>query len=177
VIATSPWLVTVIQAPPLKAALARILDPILPTYTDRWAVEPKSLAHDPEVGDAYEQDPLVHSYITSRMYLAVTEAGQWALDHAAEFPLPLLLMHGTADRVTSWEASRNFARRLGRKVTWRSWEGWYHELHNEPERRHIVRVMMAWMNGRLEKARPSRPSAGQMRRRMRKSRPVLRKGA
>jgi alpha-beta hydrolase superfamily lysophospholipase len=177
VIATSPWLVTVVQAPPLKVALARILDPILPTYTDRWAVEPRALARDPEVGDAYERDPLVHDFITSRMYLAATEAGQWALEHAADFPLPLLLMHGTADRLTSWEASREFARRLGRKVTWRSWEGWYHELHNEPERRSIVRVMTAWMNGRLENKGPSRSPAGQMRPRMRKSGPIRRKGA
>lgn len=177
VIATSPWLVAVVKAPPLKAALARILDPILPTYTDRWAVEPKSLARDPEVGDAYERDPLVHDFVTSRMYLAATEAGQWAMDNAATFPLPLLLMHGTADRVTSWEASREFARRAGRNITWRSWDGWYHELHNEPERSRVVRVMTSWMNGRLEKAGPSRSSAGQMRPRMRKSRPILRKGA
>jgi hypothetical protein len=86
-------------------------------------------------------------------------------------------MHGTEDRLTSWEASREFARRLGRKVTWRSWEGWYHELHNEPEGRRVVRAMTAWMNGRLENPRPSRSSAGQMRPRMRKSRPILKKGA
>jgi alpha-beta hydrolase superfamily lysophospholipase len=177
VIASSPWLVTVVQAPPLKAALARILDPILPTYTDRWSVEPRSLARDPRIGDAYERDPLVHDFITSRLYLAATEAGQWALDHAADFPLPLLLMHGTADRLTSWDASREFARRLGRKVTWRSWEGWYHELHNEPERRRIARVMKDWMNGRLENTRSSRSTAGQIRPRMRKSGPLRRKGA
>lgn len=177
VIATSPLLVTVVQAPPLKVALARLLDPILPTYTDRWGVEPKALARDPGVGDAYERDPLVHNFITSRMYMAITEAGQWALDHAEEFPLPLLLMHGTADRMTSWDASREFARRAGTNVTWRSWEGWYHELHNEPERRHIVRVMTAWMNGRLETRHRAPSPAGQMRSRMRKSRPILRKGA
>lgn len=177
VIATSPWLVTVVQAPPLKVALARMLDPILPTYTERWTFEPRSLARDPEVGDAYERDPLVHDLITARMYLTVTEAGRWALEHAADFPLPLLLMHGTEDRLTSWEASREFARRLGKKVTWRSWEGWYHELHNEPERRRIVRLMTTWINGRLENTRSPRSSAGQMRPRMRKSRPILRKGA
>jgi len=177
VIATSPLLVTVVEASPLKVALARLLDPILPTYTDRWGAEPKALARDPSVGDAYQKDPLVHNFITSRMYLAATGAGQWALDHAAEFPLPLLLMHGTEDRMTSWEASREFARRLGAKVTWRSWEGWYHELHNEPERRRVVRAMIAWMNGRLENRHRSRHSAGQMRPRMRKSRPIPRKGA
>jgi alpha-beta hydrolase superfamily lysophospholipase len=177
VIASSPLLIAAVKPPPLKAALARILEPILPTYTDHWAAESKSLARDPEVGKAYERDPLVHDLITSRMYVAATEAGQWALNHAADFPLPLLLMHGTEDRLTSWEASREFARRLGKKVTWRSWEGWYHELHNEPERRRIVRLMTTWMNGRLENTRSPRSSAGQMRPRMRKSRPILRKGA
>ncbi|MFH1185758.1 MAG: alpha/beta hydrolase [Chloroflexota bacterium] len=177
VIATAPWLRTVIEAPPLKAALARILEPILPTYTERWAQEPTELSQDPAVASAFARDPLRHNLISARMYRACTQAGEWALEHAAEFRLPLLLMHGTADSLTSWEASQEFARRLGRKVTWRLWDGWYHELHNEPERRRVVQTIIAWMNRKLENRRSARPPAGQMRPGMRKSRPILNPGA
>ena len=74
------------------------------------------------------------------MYLECVRAGEWALEHAGEFPAPLLLMHGTADRLTSWEASREFARRVGRNATWRKWDGSYHELHNEPQGRQVIKV-------------------------------------
>lgn len=43
VIATAPWLRAVVEAPPLKAMLARMLEPILPTYTESWAQEPAAL--------------------------------------------------------------------------------------------------------------------------------------
>lgn len=176
-IVTAPWLRTLVGAPPLKAALARILEPILPTYTETWAQEPAELSRDSTVASAFERDPLRHNLISARMYRACTQAGEWALEHAAEFRLPLLLMHGTADRLTSWEASQEFARRLGSRVTWRLWEGWYHELHNEPERRRVLQTIIAWMNRRLENPRSARPPAGQKRPGMRKSRPILNHGA
>ncbi len=79
------------------------------------------------------------------------DAGLWAYQHAARFPIPLLLMHGTADRLTSAEASRDFAQRGGRNVTWRAWDGFYHEIHNEPEKAEVFRVMVRWMNAQLNK--------------------------
>ena len=177
VIATAPWLRAVAEAPPLKAMLARMLELILPTYTESWAQEPAALSRDPAVASAFERDPLVHNLITARMYRACTQEGLWALEHAAEFPLPLLLMHGTEDRLTSWEASQEFAHRLGKRVTWWLWDGWYHELHNEPQRARMLRTMVNWMNRRLENQRKPSASAGQMRQGMRKSWPILKNGA
>ena len=172
VIATAPWLKAVVPAPPLKAAIARIVEPILPTYTERWAQVAWDLSQDPAIARDFERDPLVHNFISARLYRASTEMGAWALEHAAEFPLPLLLMHGSEDRLTSWQASQEFARRLGKKCTWKLWKGWFHELHNEPESRLVLRTMIDWMNRRLEPGRQPRRMAGQMRPGMRKSGPI-----
>ena len=46
------------------------------------------LARDPEVIRAYTNDPLVHNKISVRLALETLQAGEWALAHAAEFPLP-----------------------------------------------------------------------------------------
>jgi alpha-beta hydrolase superfamily lysophospholipase len=70
-------------------------------------------------------------------------------------------MHGTADRVTSAEASREFAARAGKKVTWRGWDGMYHELHNEAVRDRVLAMMIRWMDGRLSKKPSLRRLAGQ----------------
>jgi acetyl esterase/lipase len=98
------------------------------------------------VVQAYENDPLVHDRISARLFAEICRSGQWALDHASEFPLPLLLMHGGDDRLTSAEASRQFAEKAGGKVTLRVWDGLYHEMHNEPEKGEVQAFMLEWLN-------------------------------
>jgi alpha-beta hydrolase superfamily lysophospholipase len=152
VVASAPWLRTVVKLTPLQAFLSRTVAPIFPTVRQKWG-QPAVLSRDQEVGRAFERDPLAHGLISARLYLECVRAGEWALQHAAEFPVPLLLMHGTADRLTSWEASREFAQRLGSRATWRMWEGFYHELHNESQGGEVRKVILNWMKRRLELGR------------------------
>ena len=94
---------------------------------------------------AYTSDPLVHNKISVRLALGMLEAGEWALAHAAEFPLPLLLVHGTADKLTSAAASQEFAAKVGPNCTLKLWEGFYHETHNEPEKAEVLGFMIDWL--------------------------------
>lgn len=150
VIASSPWLKTAAKLTPFQSFLAGTVAPILPTVRQKWG-SPSVLSRDPEIGRDFERDPLAHGLVSARMYLGCVRAGEWALEHASECPMPLLIMHGTADRLTSWEASREFARRAGRRVTWRKWEGSYHELHNELQGRRVRRLILNWIKRSLER--------------------------
>jgi acylglycerol lipase len=69
------------------------------------------------------------------------------LEHAAEFPLPLLLMHGGADPICSAQASREFAAAAGPRCTLKIWDGLYHEIHNEPEQARVFAYLLDWLNG------------------------------
>ena len=151
VIATGPWLKLAFQPASSKVMLGKIMNNILPGFSQASGLDTRALSHDPEVVNAYENDPLVHDKISARLFLNVFESGLWALDHAAEIPLPLLLMHGGADRIISLEASRQFAASAGDKVTLRIWDGSYHEIHNEPEQGEVFTVMIDWMNTQLKK--------------------------
>ena len=151
VIATGPWLKLAFQPASSKVMLGKIMNNILPGFSQASGLDTRALSHDPEVVNAYENDPLVHDKISARLFLNVFESGLWALDHAAEIPLPLLLMHGGADRIISLEASRQFAASAGDKVTLRIWDGLYHEIHNEPEQGEVLAVMIDWMNTQLKK--------------------------
>ena len=145
VIATSPWLRVAVAPPPAKLLLARVLNKIAPAFTQEWELQTEDLSHDVRTAQAYDEDPLVHGRISARLFVALSDAGMWALQHAGDFPLPLLLMHGSADNVTSPEASREFAAHAGQRVTWRLWDGLFHELHNEVSRDEVLDYVVRWL--------------------------------
>jgi len=99
--------------------------------------------------DAYNADPLVHDKISlgfGKVMLGVTK---WTLEHAGEFSLPLLLLHGKADAIAFPSSSTEFAAPLKNKCTLMLWDGAYHELHNEPEQAEVFKAMTLWMDARL----------------------------
>lgn len=149
VVATSPWLRLAFTPPPWKETLAMLLSRAWPSFPQATGLETDALSHDPAVARAYTTDPLVHNRATSRMYVSCRAAGRWSLAHAAEFPVPLLLMHGTADRITSHEASAAFAAQLPGACELRLWPGAYHELHNEPQRQEVLDAIVAWLQAHL----------------------------
>ena len=149
VIVTSPWLELAFAPPKSQITLARIMNRLYPGLVQHSGLETAALSHDPQVIADYENDELVHDRITARQFFEVHNAGLWALDHAGEWVLPLLLMHGSADRITSHEASRTFAERAKGEVEYRTWVGLFHELHNEPEKARVVQTMVDWVGARL----------------------------
>jgi alpha-beta hydrolase superfamily lysophospholipase len=55
-------------------------------------------------------------------------------------------MHGDADRVTSHEASRAFAAAAGETCSITIWEGFCHELHNEPGKERVLGFLSQWLD-------------------------------
>ncbi|HUI87494.1 MAG TPA: lysophospholipase [Anaerolineales bacterium] len=150
-IATGAWLKLASDPPALQVTLARTMNSMMPSLTQNSDLDTAALSHDPKIAEAYIHDPLVHSKISARLFTSIYESGLWALDHAAEFPVPLLLMHGTHDRITSFAASEAFAKRAGKIVTWHPWDGLYHEIHNEPEQAEVISVMVHWLVAQLKR--------------------------
>ncbi|MFZ5880701.1 MAG: alpha/beta hydrolase [Chloroflexota bacterium] len=149
VIATGPFLRLAFQPPAVQVSLARMMNGIFPTFTQKSGLELAALSRDQKVVDAYVADPLVHDKITARLFVELFDSGEWAFQRAAEFTLPLLLMHGSADRLTSSDASRAFAQNGGRNITLHIWDGWFHEIHNETAQAEVFQVMVGWLDARL----------------------------
>jgi alpha-beta hydrolase superfamily lysophospholipase len=145
VIATSPWLRLAFMPPTLKLTVARAMGRLLPTFAQSNGLNPADLSHDPDVVRSYEIDAFVHDRITARMAVSTLDAGEWTLAHASEFALPLLIVHGSCDRITSAEASQEFARQVPCKCAFKLWEGLYHETHNELEKSRVLQFMIDWL--------------------------------
>lgn len=160
VIASSPALRMAFDPPAWKLSLGKVLYSILPGFTMNNEIVREHLSRDPHIVEIYNQDTLVHDRVTARMALDVLLAGEWAIEHAAEFPLPLLLMHGGADKITSAAASQVFAQAVGERCVFELWDGLYHELHNEPEKELVFSFILDWLNALLLENAPDILTAG-----------------
>jgi len=149
IIVTGPFLRLAFEPPAFQVLLGRIMNNIAPGFTQASGLETAAISRDQKIVDAYVNDPLVHDKISARLFVSVYDSGKWALDHASEFSLPLLIMHGSGDRITSADASREFAQRGGKNVTLHIWDEWYHEIHNEVEQAEVFKMMTIWMDARL----------------------------
>jgi acylglycerol lipase len=150
VIITSPWLKLAFTPPAIKLWLANLMSKIYPKFTEKNELNAKELSHDDEVGKAYNEDPLVLHTITARLFSEITQAGLYALVNASKFSLPLLLMHGTGDNITSHKASQEFASKVpNHLITTEWWADMRHELHNEIVKEQVVGKMCEWIKERL----------------------------
>lgn len=148
VIATGAGLRTPFRENHVLVAMDRLLASVFATMTIPTGLDPHLISRDPDVVMAYESDPLVHGLATLSMAKQSFAAIDYALAHAAEFPLPLLLVHGTADALVFARGSEEFAAQAP-KATLRLWEGLYHEVHNEPEKEAVLAEIVGWMDQQL----------------------------
>ncbi len=148
VIATSPGLATGQKVAAWKLSLGKMLYSAIPTFSMPNGLDVDNISRNKEVVKKYITDPLVHNKITARFGLDFINAGAWILDHAEEFRLPILLQYGSGDHIVSGDAIRTFARKAP-NVTYREWNGCFHELHNEPEKEDFFNFSENWMQSKL----------------------------
>ncbi len=149
VISTGPFLRLTKEPSPLIILLAKLLNVLHPSVTLSNGLNPADLSHDERVVKAYIEDPLVHDRISARLFLGSYNAGKWALENAHNFDEDLLLMHGGDDKITSPQASREFAEKA-KKCTLKIWDGMYHEIHNELGWEEVVNYTIDWIKMRIE---------------------------
>jgi len=150
VIASSPWLKLAFEPPKFEVTLGRLVNNIFPGFTQSTKLDSTAISRDKKVVEAYDNDPLVHDKISARFFVEMYAAAAWALEHASEMKLPLLIFHGTEDRLTSPEGSKQFAEKVKGNGTFKLWNGLYHETHNEPEKEDVLKSIVTWLDSKLD---------------------------
>ena len=148
VISTDPALGLSFEPPKAKLAVGKILAGLAPAMAMSNGLEVEALARDVAIVKAYQDDALVHDRISAKLAMELIDGGAYAMAHAEEWTLPLLLMHGTADRISSPEASETFAQKAGDAVTLKLWDGYYHEVHNDLGKDKVIETMLDWLNAK-----------------------------
>ena len=127
-----------------------------PSITVSNGLNPKHLSRDPEVVKAYLEDRLVHNKISPRLGQFIATAGPATIAAAANWRTPTLLMYAGADKLVNPEGSRRFATLAAQSrtvkpgvVTAKCFDGYYHELFNEPEPAPVFELLKTWLDARF----------------------------
>ena len=131
--------------PKAAVRLLRVLKKIAPELTVPNGLPADGISHDPAVVDRYLHDPLVHARISPGLVLDLMDEGKALAARTEPYPVPLLVVQGSEDRLVDPAAAEDFALRAKGDVTYKRFEGWYHELHNEPGREELFHVIGEWI--------------------------------
>ncbi len=143
-IVTSPWLKLAVSPSSFKIFLAGIMNSLLPSLLQSSGLDPEDISSDKDVVEKYDADPLVHNKISVRLFSSATANARKLLEMREDIKIPLLLMHGADDRITSAEGSSVFAARNSRTEL-KIWEKGLHELHNEVFRDEVLDYIIKWL--------------------------------
>jgi len=126
--------------------VARVLSLLLPKM-GLDVIDASAISQDKTVVDAYVNDPLVYrGKIRARLGAELIKTIQKLPYQMPEINLPILIMHGTADRLSDPRGSQMLYDRVSsRDKTLKLYEGFYHEIFNEPGREQVFADMEAWL--------------------------------
>ncbi len=125
-------------------------------------VAPRALSRDNVAVQRFVEDPLVwHGRVPARCALEMYRAARAAVAGANGLSLPLLVLHGTDDRVVPVGASRRYFARVGSgDKELRTFEGYRHEVLQELGRRQVVVCLLSWLARHWPQAAPPPSAAG-----------------
>ena len=128
--------------------VARALSLLLPKI-GLDVIEASAISQDKAVVDAYVNDPLVYrGKIKARLGAELIKAIQSLPSQMLRISLPILVMHGTADRLSDPRGSEKLYDRAGSEdKTLKLYDGFCHEIFNEPGREQVFGDMEAWVEG------------------------------
>src|SRR3954469_787368 len=149
VIAAAPPLGRLSVPAPLMA-LGRIMSRVWPRFSVPTGMDLSGLAKDPTVRDAVLADPLFHRRGTARLSTEVVAAIARVQAAAPRFRVPVLILHGSADRMVAPEGSRAFIVRVGHPDhELREYPEGYHALFADHDRTRVLDDLERWIVSRL----------------------------
>jgi len=110
----------------------------------------KMLSRDPDVVADFDNDPLVfHGRFPVCSGAEILRAARRIQREMDAVRTPLLILHGTGDRVTDPAGSRLLYARAGSTdKTLKLYDGLYHDLFHEPEKDQVTADVIEWLDAR-----------------------------
>ncbi|MDP3880019.1 MAG: lysophospholipase [Dehalococcoidales bacterium] len=137
--------------PSLMITAAANLLSLLSPKTGVTLIDASAISRDTTVVDSYVNDPLVYrGKISARLGTELMKMIRKLPQQMPEINLPALIMHGTADRLSDPKGSEMLHQRISsRDKTLTLYDGFYHEIFNEPGHEQVFADIENWLAARL----------------------------
>ncbi len=135
---------------PTTIFVGKILSALIPGF-GLIGLEANGVSRDPGVVQAYVGDPLVHKgKMTARLAAEMLQAMRTIGEQAARITLPILIVQGSADRLVNPAGARmlyDAVSSADKEI--KIYDGFYHEVFNEPEHDRVLRDVEIWLEAHL----------------------------
>lgn len=131
----------------VEKILLKTLSSVAPGFGVSNGVKARFLSHDKAVVDAYQDDPLVHSKISSRLLNSMLAAVDYAQSHANVLKIPVLMAVAGDDHLVDAKGSKQFFAHLTPGIGTLHWyDNLYHEIFNEADSRPVFSDVQTWLD-------------------------------
>ena len=135
---------------PAMLFLGKMLSALIPRF-GLLALSADGVSRDPLVVKAYVSDPLVHrGKATARLAAEMLKAMQTISGQAAKITLPIMIVQGSADRLVDPAGAQmlyDAVSSADKEI--RIYDGFYHEVFNEPEHDKVLRDIEIWLEAHI----------------------------
>lgn len=147
---SGPALLVATDVPAWMKQVLKRVGAVLPNLKAPAGV-PDLLSRDPEVQRAFSLDPLCNNTPTKLGFVQqLVAASDRTRREMHAIRLPLLVMHGEADRLTSPEGSKQLVLEAASgDKTLKLWPDDKHEIFNELDQADVIAYMIAWLDARF----------------------------
>jgi len=141
-----------IPSPDFAIAALKGLAHIVP-HAHVVALKNEDFSRDPAAVKAMNEDPLIaHETQPTSTMAALAHADERLKKEFGKITLPVLIMHGKADKVTKWQGSQEFYDKAGSvDKTLKLYEGHYHDMLNDTGKETVVRDIQQWLATHVHK--------------------------
>ncbi|MBC8438771.1 MAG: lysophospholipase [Deltaproteobacteria bacterium] len=131
--------------------IAKMLSIILPR-AGLVQLDSEGVSQDQAVVEAYVNDPLVYTgKTTARLGAEIIKTMQDITKQAAKITLPILIAQGSADKLVDPGGAQLLYDIVGsRDKTIKIYNGFYHEVFNEPEHEQVLNDVKTWIEAHLD---------------------------
>ena len=155
-VVSGPLLRVAMPTPVVKLWLGKMAAVLAPKLTLPSGIPAEFICRDPEEVARYEADPRRAGVVSARWFQRMNQAAERVRQGLPNVRLPLHWYVGTGDKICDHTASVEAFDTLqdpdGYDQTFRAWDGYYHELHNEPAelRAPVIASIREWFAERLD---------------------------
>jgi alpha-beta hydrolase superfamily lysophospholipase len=144
-----------IPAPDFALAVFKGLSHVA-AHTHILHLKNELFSRDPAVVQAMNDDLLIADEMQPTQTVAeLVRADERLKKECPSITLPVLILHGTADKATSPSGSQRFYENAGSSdKTLTLYEGHFHDLLNDIDKESVMADIAGWINARLPASRP-----------------------
>ncbi len=145
---------SVVQVPddvsPLFISLGKFISSVLPKL-GLLKIDLSGLSRNPDVVQAYKDDPLVNSgKFTARISAEMNKSFDRVAAEGSRIKSPVLILHGGSDRIVNPACSHFLYSLVSSEIKKLIiYDSFYHEIYNDPGHGQVFKDVSSWINNQL----------------------------